>query len=159
MTTDHWLTDFQTSFAQAATDLNLQTLDRLVDFYVPEALFVDPFAQLRGRAAIRASYRSMLVNLHGAHFVCEDWAQLKTSGPSPETMLTWQFRFKVRSHTPEVCIPGASRLRLDADRRAIAFHQDYWDGSALLEVLPAVGWLVRGLKKRVANASHVMEKS
>lgn len=155
-----WVEIFQEQFSLAASSLSTDSLEAFVGFYDQNASFVDPFAELCGRAQIQASYLSMLTNLRQARFTCRDWAM----APRDQTgrirmVLTWDFHFQVRPTSPNVCIPGASWLELDPTSRLIRLHRDYWDASELLAAFPGLGWLIRGVKKRIAAASHVMEKS
>ena len=155
-----WVDAFQAQFSLAASSLSTSSLEAFVAFYDAEATFVDPFAKLCGRAQIQASYLSMLTNLHQARFTCEDWAMAPTGQTgSIRMILTWHFHFQVRPTSPHVCIPGASWLELNPTSRLITLHRDYWDASELLAAFPGLGWLIRGVKKRIAAASHVMEKS
>jgi hypothetical protein len=155
-----WAQAFQAQFSLAASSLSARSLEVFVGFYDKDATFVDPFAKLCGRAQIQASYLSMLTNLHQARFTCKDWA-MAPKGPTGtiRMVLTWDFHFQVRVSSPNVCIPGASWLELDPTSRLITLHRDYWDASELLAAFPGLGWLIRGVKKRIAAASHVMEKS
>jgi steroid delta-isomerase len=157
---DEWAEAFREQFSLAASSLCASSLEAFVGFYDKNATFVDPFAELCGRAQIRASYLSMLTNLHQARFTCGDWAVApKGHAGSIRMVLTWNFHFQVRPTSPNVCIPGASWLELDPTSRLITLHRDYWDASELLAAFPGLGWLIRGVKKRIAAASHVMEKS
>ena len=159
METSQRVSEFQLQFSSAATSLSEDNLDQLLAFYSPEARFIDPFAELVGQAPIRASYASMFKHLHGARFVCQDWANAIDSGASPKMMMTWLFLFKARPSSQETCIKGASWLELNPDTLLIDLHQDYWDASALLAAFPGLGWLIRKVKSRIANAGHVIEKS
>ena len=155
-----WARAFQEQFSLAASSLSASSLEAFVGFYDEEATFVDPFAELCGRVQISASYLSMLTNLHQAHFTCKDWAMAPRGQTGPVRMvITWDFHFQVRPTSPNVCIPGASWLELDPNSRLITLHRDYWDASELLAAFPGLGWLIRGVKKRITAASHVMEKS
>jgi steroid delta-isomerase len=157
---DRWVETFQDQFSLAASSLSTSSLEDFVGFYDKDATFIDPFAELCGVDQIRASYLSMLTNLHQARFTCEDWGMAPTGQTgSIRMILTWGFHFQVRATSPDVCIPGASWLELDPATRLITLHRDYWDASELLAAFPGLGWLIRGIKKRIAAASHVMEKS
>ena len=155
-----WVGAFQQRFSLAASSLSTSSLEAFVGFYDKDAAFVDPFAELCGRAQIQASYLSMLTNLHQARFTCRDWAMAPRGRAGTIRMvLTWDFHFQVRPTSQNVCIPGASWLELDPTSRLVTLHRDYWDASELLAAFPGLGWLIRGVKKRIAAASHVMEKS
>ena len=124
--------------------LGPQDLDRLGDFYAPGARFKDPFNEVQGVPAIRDIFRHMYRSLDEPRFVVTgrlvDGAQC---------FLTWDMHFRMKrfSREPQV-IHGGSHLRFAADGR-VALHRDYWDAAEeLYEKLPAIGGLMRWLKKR-----------
>jgi hypothetical protein len=69
-----------------------------------------------------------------------------------QCFLTWDFLFRFRrfSREPQV-VRGASHLKLD-ETGLITLHRDYWDtAEELYEKLPAVGALMRWLKRRASS--------
>ncbi|MFZ9122626.1 MAG: nuclear transport factor 2 family protein [Burkholderiaceae bacterium] len=149
-------------FLKAAASLGPQTLDALVAHYHPEARFQDPFQTVTGREAIAAVYRGMFANLIEPRFtdlaVAVAPAQAPDS-PGPCWAVRWVFRFRVKPGAPEQGIAGTSWLWLCPQTGLIKDHQDHWDASELFAAFPALGWAVRGLKKRIAAAGHVTEKT
>ncbi len=125
--------------------LSPAALDRLGDFYTDDARFKDPFNEVHGVAAIRGVFEHMYTSLHEPRFVV---TQRVVDGA--QCFLVWEFRFRFRrfdTQTEQV-VRGGSHLRLAADGR-IADHRDYWDAAEeLYEKLPAVGALMRWLKRR-----------
>lgn len=125
--------------------LSPAALDRLGDFYTADARFKDPFNAVHGVAAIRGVFEHMYTSLHEPRFVV---TQRVVDGA--QCFLVWEFRFRFRrfdTQTEQV-VHGGSHLRLAADGR-IAEHRDYWDAAEeLYEKLPAVGALMRWLKRR-----------
>ena len=70
-----------------------------------------------------------------------------------QCFLTWDFRFRFRRFAPSTdqVIHGATHLRFADDGR-IAVHRDYWDAAEeLYEKVPAVGTLMRWLKRRASR--------
>ena len=69
-----------------------------------------------------------------------------------QCLLTWDFLFRFRRYRYELqTVRGASHLRFAADGR-IAQHRDYWDAAEeLYEKLPAIGVLMRWLKRRASR--------
>ncbi|MBL0918863.1 MAG: nuclear transport factor 2 family protein [Hydrogenophaga sp.] len=125
--------------------LSPAALDRLGEFYTDDARFKDPFNEVRGVAAIRGVFEHMYASLHEPRFVV---TQRVVDGA--QCFLVWEFRFRFRrfdTRTAQV-VRGGSHLVLAADGR-IADHRDYWDAAEeLYEKLPAVGALMRWLKRR-----------
>jgi steroid Delta-isomerase len=123
-------------------------LPRLGEFYAADARFKDPFNEVLGVPAITAVFAHMYRALEAPRFVVHDSV---TGGA--QCFLTWDFRFRFKRFAPAVdqVVRGASHLHFAADGR-IALHRDYWDAAEeLYEKLPAVGSLMRWLKRR-ANA-------
>ena len=113
--------------------------------YVADARFKDPFNDVRGVPAIAAIFEHMYRTLEAPRFVVHD-----TAIEGDRCFLTWDFlfRFKRFSRGTDQVIRGATQLRFAADGR-IALHRDYWDAAEeLYENLPAVGSLMRWLKRR-----------
>lgn len=123
-------------------------LGRLAERYTADARFVDPFNDVRGVDAIRAIFAHMFDALDAPRFVIVD-----AVADGDQCFLTWEFRFRLRRLRPgqALCIVGATQIRFAGDGR-IALHRDWWDAAEeLYEKLPALGALMRWLKRR-ANA-------
>lgn len=133
------------SFFEALTPADVPRIDA---FYGEDARFKDPFNEVRGHAAIRQVFAHMYVALHQPRFVVRDIV-----ADADQCFLTWDFLFRFKRFAPEreQCVHGGSHLVFASDGR-IALHRDYWDAAEeLYEKLPAVGVLMRWLKRQ-ANA-------
>lgn len=119
-------------------------VERMADLYTAEARFKDPFNEVQGVAAIQQIFRHMFVALDDPRFVIRD---VVVDGE--QCFLSWDFLFRMRRfRQDEQCIRGGTHLRLAADGR-ITEHRDYWDAAEeLYEKLPAIGSLMRWLKRR-----------
>jgi steroid Delta-isomerase len=118
---------------------------RVSEFYRNDARFKDPFNDVQGTSAIEHVFAHMYVALTEPRFVVRNIV-----AEGKQCFLTWdfQFRFKRFSPTVEQCVHGGSHIVFDDDGR-IALHRDYWDAAEeLYEKLPAVGALMRWLKRR-----------
>lgn len=127
--------------------LTPQSLKRIDGIYAPQAYFKDPFNEVRGCDAVRPIFEHMFVALLEPRFhVTRALAQ------GDECFLAWDFRFRFRRFsTEEQCIRGASHIAFDRDGR-ISLHRDYWDAAEeLYEKLPAVGALMRWLRRRARS--------
>lgn len=120
---------------------DVATLDGV---YVPDARFKDPFNEVRGVPAIQRIFDHMFVALEAPRFEIRD-----VVAEGDQCFLTWDFVFRMkRLRRDEQRIHGGSHLRFAPDGR-IAEHRDYWDAAEeLYEKLPAVGALMRWLKRR-----------
>ncbi len=117
---------------------------RLADFYTADARFKDPFNDVTGVPAIQRIFTHMFTALDEPRFVVRDIV-----ADGAQCFLTWDMHFRMKrfSREPQV-IHGGSHLRFAADGR-VALHRDYWDAAEeLYEKLPAIGGLMRWLKKR-----------
>jgi ketosteroid isomerase-like protein len=125
-------------------ELQPADVERLAEIYTADARFKDPFNEVQGLAAIQQIFRHMFVALEGPRFVIRD---VVVDGD--QCFLSWDFLFRMRRFRRDAqCIRGGTHLRLAADGR-IAEHRDYWDAAEeLYEKLPAVGTLMRWLKRR-----------
>ena len=119
-------------------------VQRLGEIYIADARFKDPFNEVQGVAAIQRVFEHMFKALIEPRFVIRD-----ALCEGDQCFLSWDFLFRMRRfNRDEQCIRGATHLRLAADGR-IAEHRDYWDAAEeLYEKLPAVGSLMRWLKRR-----------
>lgn len=161
-------------FLKAAANLGPHSLNTLVAHYHPEARFQDPFQTVTGREAIAAVYRGMFANLIEPRFTDLAVAVAPAGSPAPNPAsatehapgspgpcwaVRWVFRFRVKPGAPEQAIAGTSWLWLCPETGLIQDHQDHWDASELFAAFPALGWAVRGLKRRIATVGHVTEKT
>ena len=86
----------------------------------------------------------MFVALDEPRFVVHDIMQ-----QGDQCFLTWDFIFRFKRFSREQqTVRGGSHLKLDA-AGLVTLHRDYWDAAEeLYEKLPAVGALMRWLKRR-----------
>lgn len=124
-----------------------EDVPRLGELYTEDALFKDPFNEVEGRAAVQAVFAHMFDALDEPRFVVRD-----AIVQGDQCLLTWEFLFRFKRYRYELqTVRGASHLRFAADGR-IAQHRDYWDAAEeLYEKLPAIGALMRWLKRRASR--------
>ncbi len=127
--------------------LSREDLPRLGEIYTEDVLFKDPFNEVEGQAAVQAVCAHMFDALDEPRFVVRD-----VIVQGDQCLLTWDFLFRFRRYRYELqTVRGASHLRFAADGR-IAQHRDYWDAAEeLYEKLPAIGVLMRWLKRRASR--------
>ncbi len=129
-------------FFEALTPADVK---RVGELYSDDARFKDPFNEVQGIAAIEQVFAHMYVALNEPRFVVRDIV-----AEGSQCFLTWDFVFRFKRFSPaqEQCVRGGSHLIFGSDGR-IALHRDYWDAAEeLYEKLPAVGVLMRWLKRR-----------
>ena len=123
-------------------------LAHLGQHYAPQAVFKDPFNEVRGLPAIEGVFKHMFVSLHEPHFIV---TQRVVQGT--HCFLTWDFVFRFQRFSPDQwqTVRGASHLLYD-QQGLITLHRDYWDAAEeLYEKLPVVGSVMRWLKERARH--------
>ena len=144
----HTSTDLQ-AFVQFFEALSPSSLDQIDRIYAPQARFKDPFNDVQGPAAVRHIFEHMYATVHNPRFVVVHAVQ-----QGADAFVTWDFEFRFQRFSPQVTqtIHGATHLQFD-DQGCVTLHRDYWDAAEeLYEKLPAVGSLMRWLKRRAGQA-------
>jgi len=128
-------------------DLSIESVARFPEFYAEDAYFKDPFNEVRGLPAIQRIFTHMFRQVGEPRFVVT--GRVVDEGG---VMLIWEFYFRVRlwGKGEAQVMRGVSHLRFDADGK-VNYHRDYWDtGEELYMKLPALGTLMRGLRRALA---------
>jgi len=122
-------------------------LARLGDIYADDTRFKDPFNEVRDLAGIRRVFAHMFDSLGAPRF-----AVLDVIVQGDQCFLTWDFLFEAPRLGPgTTTIHGGSHLRFGPNGRLV-LHRDYWDAAEeLYEKLPAIGALMRWLKRCAAG--------
>jgi len=128
-------------------DLTPESIARFPEFYSADAYFKDPFNEVRGVEAIQRIFRHMFQQVETPRFVVTERVA-DASG----VMLVWEFCYRVRlwGRGETQVMRGVSHLKFAADGK-VNYHRDYWDAAEELYMkLPAIGSLMRGLRKMLA---------
>lgn len=133
------------ALVRAFENLTPANLAELGEHYADDALFRDPFNEVRGRAAIVHIFTHMFTQVEMPRFQVLERIVDDDAG---KAVLVWDFLF--RRNGSEQRIHGSSLLRFDRAGR-IAEHCDYWDAAGeLYAKLPLIGPLMRWLRRRLA---------
>ncbi|MGV0975635.1 MAG: nuclear transport factor 2 family protein [Azonexus sp.] len=127
--------------------LTPEDIARFPEFYSADAYFKDPFNEVRGVAAIQRIFTHMFEQVGEPRFVVSEKV-VDDSG----VMLVWVFHYRVKlwGKGEAMAMRGVSHLRFDAGGR-VSYHRDYWDAAEELYMkLPAIGMLMRGLRRVLA---------
>ena len=128
-------------------ELSPESVARFPDFYSSNAYFKDPFNEVRGLAPIQRIFSHMFSQVGEPRFVVTESIVAENGA-----MLIWEFNFQLKlwRKSQTQIMRGVSHLRFDADGK-VSFHRDYWDTSEELDMkLPALGTLMRGLRRVMA---------
>ncbi len=128
-------------------DLTPESIARFPEFYSADAYFKDPFNEVRGVEAIQRIFRHMFQQVETPRFVVTERV-----ADANGVMLVWEFCYRVRlwGRGETQVVRGVSHLRFAADGK-VNYHRDYWDAAEELYMkLPAIGSLMRGLRKMLA---------
>ena len=127
--------------------LSPESVERFADFYSADAYFKDPFNEVRGLAPIKRIFSHMFKQVAEPRFVVTDQVVDEHGA-----MLIWEFGFRVKlwGKGETQVMRGVSHLKFAADGK-VNYHRDYWDtGEELYMKLPAIGNLMRGLRRVLA---------
>ena len=128
-------------------DLTPESIARFPEFYSADAYFKDPFNEVRGVEAIQRIFRHMFQQVETPRFVVTERV-----ADAQGVMLVWEFCYRVRlwGRGETQVMRGVSHLKFAADGK-VSYHRDYWDAAEELYMkLPALGTLMRGLKRALA---------
>lgn len=137
-----------TRLAQLYEHLTPAKLEHLDRYYASDALFKDPFNEVEGISAIVAIFKHMFATLDTPRFVVtESLAQ------GDVAFLVWEFHFRFQrwNQQTDQCIRGATHVRFNK-QGLVVLHRDYWDAAEeLYEKLPALGVMMRWLRRRASR--------
>ena len=122
-------------------------VERLGEIYTDDARFKDPFNEVSGLPAIQRIFTHMFSQVAEPRFHIEE-SIVADNG----AMLAWTFHYRMPrlGGGGNQVMRGASHLRFDAAGK-VNYHRDYWDAAEELYMkLPAVGWLMRGLRRMIS---------
>lgn len=128
-------------------ELSPESVARFPDFYSANAYFKDPFNEVHGIAPIQRIFSHMFRQVAEPRFVI-----IEKVVDANGAMLVWEFGFRVKlwGKGETQVMRGVSHLKFDPDGK-VNYHRDYWDtGEELYMKLPAIGTLMRGLRRVLA---------
>ena len=106
--------------------------------------FVDPFHDVRGRAAMRRILERMFDTMIEPRFVIE-----RCAAADDFAFVSWRFSATLKAPRRAVTLIGASELHLDPAERVSA-HIDHWDAARqVYEQVPVLGFILRRLRQQL----------
>ncbi|MFW1677131.1 nuclear transport factor 2 family protein [Pontibacter sp. JAM-7] len=136
---DNWLQHY----ADLLQTLSVANLQELREIAAEGICFRDPFNDIRNRDDYIALMADMFDRLDQVEFDVHQVVQQENQG-----YLFWTFSATSRL-TGQVSVQGTSRVETNA-AGLICLHEDYWDGSRLMQTLPVIGRIIAWLRHKLA---------
>lgn len=142
--------DTLATFCAAFNKLDKNCTELLYELYTRDVTFIDPFHRIEGLEALEAHFLKLYENVTECRFVFHDSLRVER-----QAYVTWtmQMRHPRLAGGNFIAVEGCSQLTFSpAEPQRVCRHRDYFDvGAMLYERLPAIGGMVRWLKRRVAG--------
>lgn len=135
-----WLTNYIT----VLESLSSADLPRLRACISEDIKFKDPFNDTSTQDEFIAIMDDMYSRLDKVHFKVHSSAEYEH-----EAFIEWTF-YGESKLTGTFSFVGTSKLISDQSGK-VTHHFDYWDGSALMEKIPLIGFFIRQLRGRFSH--------
>lgn len=122
----------------------------MYELYTPDIVFIDPFCRVVGVEELESHFIKLYENVTACRFTFHERLM---SGQQAYVTWTMQLTHPRLAAGRPVVVEGCSQLTFSSrSPHRVCRHRDYFDaGEMLYEQLPAIGNLVRWLKRRVAG--------
>ncbi|MFC4655653.1 MULTISPECIES: nuclear transport factor 2 family protein [Rheinheimera] len=134
-------------FTETYQALGVASLEPLAQLYRADIQFRDPLHQLQGLDALLAYFSGLYSKLSQCDFQIDS---VIYQGNSAALYWTMTYAHPQLNKGLPIRVEGHSLIRGEADK--VHYHRDYLDaGQMLYEHLPAVGALIRWVKRRASQ--------
>ncbi|MFT5940098.1 MAG: hypothetical protein ACI8R9_002223 [Paraglaciecola sp.] len=134
-------------FVRFYQQLDNNSAKQLCKLYGEKITLIDPVSTHKGLPALERYFTSLLSNTRSCNFIIQELNQQEDTA-----FVTWQMSFahpKLKKGKL-IQVDGISRILIKDNK--IVFQRDYYDlGNMLYEHLPIIGYLVRYLKRKLAE--------
>ena len=138
-----WLTNFVENYEK----LSIDNLHLIREIYHQEVTFQDPAHTLVGLDKLEAYFSSLYTNLSECSFVID---KILLQGDEAAIYWSMKFRHPKLSCGNSIAVEGTSLIKGQGQK--VIQHRDYVDyGAMLYEHIPALGLVVKFIKKRLSN--------
>lgn len=128
--------------------LNRDNVDRIVEIYTDDILFIDPAHEIRGLNNLLDYFINLYANVEQIKFDFFDQLDDQKSGYVRWTMTFSHPRLK---RGAEIVVEGSTHLKFSADGKA-NYHRDYFDlGSMLYQHIPVLGGVIKSINRRLGT--------
>lgn len=135
-------------YASALENLSPDRLNDLEQYLADDLQFSDPFNHLHTRDAFIALMDDMYARLDEVGFKVHSVIEQQQQG-----YLYWTYSAS-SSVTGRFSIQGVSRVEVN-EAGKIRLHEDYWDGSRLMQTLPLLGRVVAWVRRKLACPGQI----
>ena len=142
------------SYITAFTSLRPGNIDALLALVEIDVVFVDPFNNLRGKAAFGAVFAHMFETTIEPQFTVSDVVH-STHADRDVAYLRWRMTARTRGW-PSVPLEleGMSEIHI-TETGLVSHHIDHWDSaSQLLQHLPMIGLFTRAIQRLFKLPNH-----
>ncbi|NJO36323.1 MAG: nuclear transport factor 2 family protein [Rhizobiales bacterium] len=133
-------------FERFYQELGHSSASQLADVYDEKIVFIDPVAEHQGLPSLKVYFQNLMQNCRSCCFDMTIYRHGKSTA-----FVTWTMRFEhaqLRGGKP-ISVDGVSQLDIAGDK--ITRQRDYYDmGAMIYENVPLLGFVVAGLRRRIA---------
>lgn len=130
-------------YAAALENLSPDRLNDLEQYLADDLQFSDPFNCLHSKKSFIVLMEDMYARLDNVEFDVHSILEHERQG-----YLHWTYSAS-SSVTGRFSIQGVSRVEVN-EAGQITLHEDYWDGSQLMQTLPLLGRVVAWVRRKLA---------
>lgn len=144
--------DFIDRLMSSYREFDAESIDRVIEFYTEEVLFIDPIERIEGKQALSDYFQSLAENLIYCKFDFSNWVKGVDADGRNSAVLFWTMSFAhpKLNGGKGATLAGCSHLIYDS---RIHYQRDYYDlGEMLYERLPLLGGVIRWLKRRMGQS-------
>jgi hypothetical protein len=132
------------------TNLSVDTIDLIDQFYDPEAHFEDPLGQHHGVTLIKQYYHHLYKQVISIEFDFDDHV-ISSDGQTETLIWTMHLVSGLKQGQP-LDLNGASHLRRGGAENRVVYHRDYFDmGEFVYEHIPVLKSLVHFVKRKMTQ--------
>ncbi|GGB91757.1 hypothetical protein GCM10011352_17270 [Marinobacterium zhoushanense] len=131
-------------YADLLQTLTPDRVDQMLQLLAEDVEFKDPFNHTTSKAGYRAVMMDMFASLDNIQFRVKQIDATPTGG-----YLIWEFS-AFSNITKAIHAEGVSHILINAEGK-ISHHQDYWDGSRIMDGIPLLGRIVKSVRNKAGQ--------
>ena len=137
-------------FCSIYRDLTKISSNDLRTIYTEDVEFIDPIQRHKGRDSVEAYFSKLNENARSCKFDITNTIPCDTNKDGVTAVLTWHMTLELNKPRKTIHLDGTTLLKEGAS--GFYYHRDYYDlGEMVYEHVPVVGWLVKKIKRKLAQ--------